>query len=85
MERIQAFQFDLPLLVSQTELSPWICQVEVIVDSDFIVFLNGLQCNYATSVAVDVRLPHAVGTTGMVYPGNLEVQVLAGLVGHSVG
>merc|ERR1719221_1749519 len=75
----------LSLLVTQTELSPRIRQVKVIVDSDFLIFLNGLQRNYSTSIAVDVWLPHRVGTTGMVYSRNPEIKVLAGLVGHSVG
>ena len=85
MERKQAVQFELSLLVTQTELPPRICQVKVIVDSDFLVFLNGRQRNHNTSIAVDVWLPTGIGSTGMVNSRNPEVQVLASLVGKSVG
>ena len=56
----------------------------MIVDSDFLVFLNGRQRNNGTSIAVDVSLPDTVGTTGMVNSGDPEIQVLAGLLAHSV-
>ena len=85
LERIQADQFELSLLVTQTELSPGICQVEAIVDGDLLVFLNGDQRDDSTSVAVDVWLPDTVGTAGMVDSRNPEIQVLAGLVGQLVG
>lgn len=57
----------------------------MIVDSDLLVFLNGDQRDYRTSVAVDVWLPDTVGTAGMVYSRNPEIQVPAGLAGQFVG
>ena len=85
VERKQTVQFMLSLLITQTELSPRICQIKVIVDSDFLIFLYGHQRHHSTSFALDVWLPNTVGLTGMVYSRNPEIQVLAGLVRQSVG